>query len=107
VTKVPLAELAGIVRSKNSGPFELTLDVFFRSPDIYRTAKERGLISAELIQRLYRVPPEHILAVIWFDPACAVKVTIARPVSSGSPADTDVYGAQQHMPLAQAVVPWE
>jgi hypothetical protein len=107
MTMVPLTQLAGVIRSKNSGPFELTLDVFFRSPDIYAKAKERDLISAEMIRSLYRVPPERILAVIWFDPACAVKATIARPVSSGSPADTDVYGAQQHMPLAQAVVPWD
>jgi hypothetical protein len=104
---VPLTDLAGVIRSKNSGPFELTLDVFFRSPGIYRRAKARQLISAELIGRLYRVPAERILGVVWFDPACAAKVTIARPVSSGSPADTDVYGAQQHMPLAQAMVPWD
>lgn len=104
---VPLSELAGVIRSKNSGPFELTLDVFFLSPDIYRRARERGLISVELVQRLYRVPPDRILGVVWFDPACAAKVTIARPVSSGSPADTDVYGAQQHVPLAQALVPWD
>jgi hypothetical protein len=105
--EVPLTQLAGVIRSKNSGPFELTLDVFFRSPEIYRAAKERGSISTELVQRLYRVPPERVLSVVWFDPACAAKVTIARPVSSGAPADTDVYGAQQHVPLAEAMIPWD
>lgn len=104
---VPLTSLAAVIRSKNSGPFELTLDVFFRSEPIYRRAKARQTISPALIARLYRVPAESILDIVYFDAAAAVKVTLARPVSSGSPRDTDVYGAQQHMPLADALVPWE
>jgi hypothetical protein len=104
---VPLSDLAGVIRSKNSGPFELTLDVFFRSPEVYRKAKERRVISEELIESLYGVASDRILSVIYYDPALAAKVTIARPVPSGSPADTDVYGAQQHMPLVDALVPWE
>lgn len=104
---VPLTSLAGVIRSKNSGPFELTLDVFFRSESVYRRAKTRQIISPALIVRLYGVPAESILDIVYFDAAAAVKVTLARPVSSGSPRDTDVYGAQQHMPLADALVPWE
>ncbi|NLT34567.1 MAG: DUF4387 domain-containing protein [Gaiellales bacterium] len=104
---VPLTTLAAVIRSKNSGPFELTLDVFFRSESIYQRAKARQIISAALIAGLYGVPPESVLDVVYFDAAAAVKVTLARPVSSGSPRDTDVYGAQQHMPLADALVPWE
>lgn len=104
---VPLTSLASVIRSKNSGPFELTLDVFFRSPAIYEKAKVRQIISVQLIAELYRVPAESILDIVYFDAAAAVKVTLARPVSSGSPRDTDVYGAQQHMPLADALLPWE
>jgi hypothetical protein len=37
--------------------------------------------------------------VIYFDPAKAVKITIVRPIPSGSLGETDVYGAQQHSPL--------
>ena len=102
-----LMDLAHIVRSKNSGPFELTLDVFFKTPEIYQRAKERNLISAELIGRLYRVSREEILDIIYFDPVRAAKATIRRPVGSGSFDDTDVYGAQQHMPLVDAEVPWD
>jgi hypothetical protein len=105
--KVRLSELATVIRSKNSGPFELTLDVFFKSAEVYRRARARNLISRELIRRLYRVDDRQLLEIIWFDPARAVKATIARPVSSGSPEDTDVYGAQQHMPLVDAPVEWE
>ena len=102
-----LIELAHIIRSKNSGPFELTLDVFFKTPEIYRKAKARNLINAELIRRLYRVSDEEILDIIYFDPVRAAKATIRRPVASGAADDTDVYGAQQHMPLVDAEVPWD
>ena len=103
---VPLHTLADVIRSKNSGPFELTLDVFFRSAEIYGAAKEQHIISKELIGHLYGIDTNQILEIVYYDAALAVKVTMARPASSGSPADTDVYGAQQHMPLADALVYW-
>lgn len=103
---VRLMDLASIIRSKNSGPYELTLDVFFKSAKIYERAKRCRLVDARLIEKLYRVDPAQILDIVYFDPVHAVKVTIARPVASGAVEDTDVYGAQQHMPLVDALVKW-
>jgi len=37
--------------------------------------------------------------VIFFDPSLAVKIGLPRQIRSGSPGDTDVYGAQQHAPM--------
>jgi hypothetical protein len=102
-----LSELAHIIRSKNSGPYELTLDVFFKTPEIYAKAKERKVINADLIQRLYRAGADDVLDIIYFDPVRAAKATIRRPIGSGSFEDTDVYGAQQHAPLVDAEVPWD
>ena len=107
MSAVRLIDLATIIRSKNAGPFELTLDVFFRDEATYRRAKERQLVNREMIKRLYGVGDEEILDIVYYDPVRAAKVTIARPCSSGSPEDTDVYGAQQHMPLLTAEVAWE
>ena len=36
---------------------------------------------------------------VWFDPGKALKATLVRPVGSGAPRDSDIYGAQQHAPL--------
>lgn len=102
-----LIDLANVIRSKNAGPYELTLDVFFKSEEIYRAVKAKRLIDRELVKRLYGVADDRIDDIAYFDPALAVKITIARPVPSGSIRDTDVYGAQQHMPLAEATIPWE
>jgi hypothetical protein len=104
---VRLADLAEIVRSKNCSPFALTFDVIFRTDEIYRRAREGNVVDRALLRRTYRIKDERILDIVYFDAARAVKVTIARPISSGAIGDTDVYGAQQHVPLLTAEVPWE
>lgn len=102
---VKLTEVAEVVRSKNSGPYELTLDIIFKNWETYRSVKASGVIGPELIARLYRVPVAQVLSVIFFDPAKAVKATIVRPRPSGAVGETDVYGAQQHAPLLDLEIP--
>jgi hypothetical protein len=97
--KKNILEAARVIRSKNSGPYELTLDIMFRDRKLYELFKARGIISTELIQRLYGVGPADILGIVYFEPAHAVKATIRRRIPSGAVGDTDIYGAQQHAPL--------
>ncbi len=94
-----ITDLARVIRSKNAGPFELTLDVIFREAADYNKIKERKLINEELIAGLYKIEPSLVKNLVYFDPAHAVKVTMKREIPSGSPGDTDIYGAQQHAPL--------
>jgi len=102
-----LYDLAKVLRSKNAGPFELTLDVMFDDEETYQTVKRSGVINRDLICRLYRVRPEDVYHVVSFDAARAIKITIKRPVDSGGIGDTDVYGAQQHAPLIDVMIPIE
>ena len=97
--KTRLVDLASVIRSKNSGPYELTIDVIFNDHDVYERVKQGGFISSELICNLYSVAPEDIIGIVDFDPANAIKATIKRPLCSGDLGETDVYGAQQHAPL--------
>ena len=94
-----LDDIALVVRSKNTSPFTYSLDIMFRESRDYEDFKSRGLISAGLIARLYGIEEAHVLDIIYFDPAMAIKVCLPREISSGSPGDRDVYGAQQHAPL--------
>jgi len=94
-----LYELAHIIRSKNSGPFEITLDILFKSEDEYMLVKKNGSITVDKIAKLYSVKPEFVNEPVYSDSACGIKITFARTVSSGSCFDRDVYGAQQHAPL--------
>jgi hypothetical protein len=94
-----LADVASVVRSKNTSPFTYALDIIFRHPADYAAFKSARRIDAKRVAGLYGLPPERVLDVIFFDPACAVKVCLLRDVPSGAPGDRDVYGAQQHAPL--------
>jgi len=94
-----LTELADIIRSKNSGPYELTLDVMFKTREDFERVWKSGAINEGTICELYRVTPDKIVSIVAFPPAKAIKATIVRPLCSGDPGETDVYGAQQHAPL--------
>lgn len=94
-----LREIARVIRSKNSSPMKLTLDIIFKDSQTFEAVKAKSLINKSVIAKAYQVPESEIEKVIYFDPAIAVKIGMPRPIRSGSPGDTDVYGAQQHGPL--------
>lgn len=94
-----LGELAKVLRSKNSGPFEITLDVLFDSKEKYDRVKKSGLITTRTISALYQIKEEQIHHLVFFDQAWGFKITMSRDISSGNVGDRDVYGAQQHAPL--------
>lgn len=94
-----LYDIAKVIRSKNAGPFSITLDVLFDNEQTYRKIKEANLISRPLIAQLYHIPEESITELVYFDQAYGIKVTYDRKISSGTIGDRDVYGAQQHAPL--------
>ena len=96
---VCLADLASVIRSKNAGPFVLTLDVFFKDREVFQKVRDAGVITKASLAELYRVSEDDILEVTFFEPAEALKISIKRWVSSAAPGDTDVFGAQQHVPL--------
>jgi hypothetical protein len=97
--KYNLKDIASVIRSKNSGPYELTFDVIFADFEMFSKVKANNVFNEKMFAELYKIPVEHIIKVVYFEPAKAVKVTIVRPVPSGAFGETDVYGAQQHAPL--------
>lgn len=99
-----LWEVSKLIRSKNSGPFELTFDVIFKDRATYEKVRDAKIINAEWFAKTYRLAPE-VVSVINYDAASAIKVTIPRPVISGDIDDTDVFGGQQFGPLVDLEVP--
>ena len=99
-----LGELAKLVRSKNAGPFWLTIDVMFDDAQAYRQVRDAEIVNRGAISRLYNRNPSDIILVN-HDTALAIKVSFPRPQSSGSRYDSDVYGGQQYAPLLGLDVP--
>ncbi|MFP4383170.1 MAG: DUF4387 domain-containing protein [Spirochaetia bacterium] len=99
--KHPLRDVAMVIRSKNAGPYELTLDVIFPGTAEYQACRDQKVINRKRIAAVYGLPAEEVQEPVYFDAARAVKVTMRRMLVSGSPGDRDVYGAQQHAPLLE------
>ena len=99
--KYKLMDVASVIRSKNSGPFELTLDVLFRDEETFVRAVKADAINRRVITELYHIREEDVHSIISFPAARAIKATIVRPLPSGAFGERDVYGAQQHAPLME------
>ncbi len=99
--KTRFMDITRVIRSKNAGPYELTLDIIFKNRDYLSRCRKQNIINKQKVSELYRLPLDHIADIIYFEEANAVKITMKRVLPSGSPGDTDVYGAQQHAPLLE------
>ena len=96
-----LRDAARVIRSKNAGPTEVTIDLMFDSPSLYERAVRAASLKPAVIAQRYGVAQA---AVIPYPAANAIKIVLPRRVIAGSPGDTDVYGAQQHRPMLEVEI---
>jgi len=97
--KHKLFDCADVIRSKNSGPYELTFDIIFKTQDMFEQFRDANVMTKAVFAKLYGINEADITGIIAFAPAKAIKITIVRPMASGDLGECDVYGAQQHAPL--------
>jgi len=97
-------DIAQACKSKNAGPFELTIDVVFGDRATFERVRDTGVLGPALFARLYNVREEDVLFTP-YPAGNAFKATLPRLVASGDVGDTDVYGAQQHGPLLDVEIP--
>ena len=102
-----ICELARTIRSKNAGSFMITLEIIFDDLDVYERVKASKAISREAIAELYRIPADKVLDFVFYDSGMGIKANIRRPIPSGGPGETDVYGCQQYAPLMKLEIPWD
>jgi hypothetical protein len=99
-----IRDIAQVCKSKNAGPFEVTIDVVFADKSLFEKVKRTGVLNADLVGRLYHTSPDDVLFTI-YDAGLAFKATIPRRIPAGDLGDTDVYGAQQHAPMLDVEIP--
>jgi hypothetical protein len=99
-----LRDVTTLIRSKNAGPFLLTIDIIFDGKDSYDRVVAAELLTREKFSAMYGVPFDDV-EVFLCPEVVAVKATFPRLVPSGDVFDTDVYGAQQIGPLLDIEVP--
>lgn len=110
-TPLTLGALASVLRSKNAGPYEITLDILFRTQDEYALVKsEPGFLTAALVARLYGLDEDDVVWAGFFDQARAWKATIPRLFAgkvkpNGGFMEGDVHGSQKYAPLSEVLLP--
>ena len=107
MTARKLSEIAKTVRSKNAGVDKITFDVIFAERADYELVRRSGVLSRRAVCEVFGIPESRITDYVEFDPALAIKFTILRSVTSGSPGDADIFGSQQYGPLLDLAVPSE
>lgn len=89
------------VRSKNAGPFWVTIDVFCGTEAAYDLVTER--LQTEVVAKLYATPLQLVKRFDIKD-LSVIKFSIPRPVVQGSVADRDMHGAQWSVLLEEAEI---
>lgn len=106
-----LRDVARVIRSKNAGPYEITLDVLFENPQTYRLLKESNLLTAHAVAQMYKLEDHEVICCTFFDQALGFKATIPRKgpngkvKASGGAFETDVQGSQQYAGLFEVEIP--
>lgn len=94
--------IAEKVRSKNAGPFWVTIDVFCGTPEAFARIRD-GLATSDAAAAL-GVPTQTLKR---FDIAelNVIKLSAPRPAVQGTVADRDMHGAGWAVPIADLKIP--
>ncbi len=86
-----LGELCEKIRSKNAGPYWITIDIFCGDTERYNTVVKA--LNDEQIAQCLQLPAAELRR---FDmpELYAIKISFARPIVQGSAGDRDMHGAQ-------------
>ena len=98
-----LSSLAALVRSKNAGPFWLTIDLMFRDDEGFRRARACPGLSPLAVATMLGVDESQVL-IARLDTVRAMKISFPRRYSAGSPRDSDTLGGQQYAALLDVVI---
>jgi len=94
-----VADLAVEVRSKNAGPFWVTMELFLRDEAGYALAASPEVLDEDVIASLYDVRAQDV-QIFRIPSLNVVKISFPRPVPQGGLRDRDVHAGQHHVPLA-------
>lgn len=85
-----LGQIVEKVRSKNAGPFWLTVDIFCGTPQAF--AQVQSGVSTDRIAQLFQTTPDQIKRFDIPD-LNVVKFSMPRPAIQGTVGDRDMHGA--------------
>jgi hypothetical protein len=93
-----LRDVCRHVRSKNAGPFWITVDLFFDDDANYRRYRDSPTLNGELFASLYGADAAY-LKRIPVDSLLMLKLSYPRPHPQGWMHERDMHSGQQYVRL--------
>lgn len=95
-----LTEVCRYVRSKNAGPFWVTVDLFFDGIDSYGRYHDHPAIGTESIARVFEVDPAEVKRFA-VETLNVVKISYPRAQPQGGMIERDMHSGQQFVRLLE------
>lgn len=98
-----LKDVCSHIRSKNAGPFWVTIDLFFDGPEAFATWKDRRGLSVQALAEAFDVAPTEARRIE--APALSViKFSYPRATPQGGVTERDMHSGQQYVRLLELEV---
>jgi hypothetical protein len=98
-----LKDVCRHIRSKNAGPFWVTIDLFFDGPANYGRYRDSPALGPELFARLYGVEARAVKRFP-IDSLQTIKVSFPRANPQGGVVERDMHCGQQYARLLDVEV---
>ncbi|MBD3744600.1 MAG: DUF4387 domain-containing protein [Sphingopyxis terrae] len=93
-----VTDVCRYVRSKNAGPFWITVDYFFASDELFARYSEASAFQSATIAKLFGIDPDLIKRQSLAD-LSVVKISYPRKTPQGGALERDMHGGQQYVRL--------
>ncbi|WFR57646.1 DUF4387 domain-containing protein [Anaerocolumna sp. AGMB13025] len=93
-----IANTASYVRSKNAGPFWITIDIFCETQEAYQMIVDSTKLTPQAISKLYNVS-EKDTKLFYLPDLKTVKISIPRSTPQGSEYERDMHSGQQYVQI--------
>lgn len=93
-----IGECAYYVRSKNAGPFWVTIDIFFNNLDSYQKVARSEKLNKERIGAVYRIPSKSV-KFFYLENLQVIKISYPRLCPQGGKDERDMHAGQQYIEI--------
>ncbi len=98
-----IGNIAKHVRSKNAGPFWITIDIFFDDMNAYNKVKNSPKVTADTFAQMFHSAREN--ARIYYLPDIRViKISVPRHIPQGGPNEYDMHAGQQYIDVSDLAI---
>jgi len=93
-----LSKLCRHIRSKNAGPFWVTIDLFFHGSEQFEFYRKSPPLTEEKIADIYDTEAGNV-KIFFVEDLHVVKISFPRPAPQGWYNERDMHGGQLFVPL--------